>query len=25
MKNTLRFLMGEKQVTHLDPEYYQDA
>jgi myo-inositol-1-phosphate synthase len=25
LKNTLRFLMGEKQVTHLDPEYYQDA
>jgi myo-inositol-1-phosphate synthase len=25
LKNTLRYLMGEKQVTHLDPEYYQDA
>ena len=25
LKNTLRYLMGEKQMTHLDPEYYQDA
>jgi hypothetical protein len=25
LKNTLRYLMGEAQITHLGIEYYQDA
>jgi myo-inositol-1-phosphate synthase len=24
LKNTLRWLMGEEQITHLGREYYQD-
>ena len=24
LKNTLRWLMGEEQITHLGMEYYQD-
>ena len=25
LKNTLRWLMGEEQITHLGMEYYQDV
>jgi myo-inositol-1-phosphate synthase len=25
LKNTLRYLMGEDQITHLGIEYYQEA
>ncbi len=25
LKNTLRMLMGEEQVTHVDPEYYEQT
>jgi myo-inositol-1-phosphate synthase len=25
LKNTLRFLVGEEQITHLGIEYYQEA
>jgi myo-inositol-1-phosphate synthase len=25
LKNTLRWMMGEEQITHLGVEYYQDA
>jgi myo-inositol-1-phosphate synthase len=24
LKNTLRWMMGEEQITHLGREYYQD-